>query len=490
MPRLSPRPLGTLPLAWMLTSVFIINAPGCGGDDGSGGGDGAGLRMERPRAYLFPSRFGGGGDAGDGGRSSVSYSGQVFRHLLIDRLKSHLDGLTARVDDGSLAPAAGAGEVVAELDFYYRFDSEVAGELPHGKVTDPPVAMPGGTRWDDVSSGKDLSEKLAGNDPTGQHQTWDQGFIGWPEDGVTSPESLVERWFSRVQELVVARVNGTQGEAPGGGAIARTTVSAQGHDYAQLLQKFLLGAVAYSQGTDDYLDDATPDKGLHQGNAEPDKEGAPYTSLEHAWDEGFGYYGASATNGEPRTGCHDADADGTSALVGECAWGHAVNADKRDRGSAADAKTTFSDEAFAAFLDGRTVIANAGPTLTDAERAALIDARDRAVAAWEKAISATVVHYVNEVLADMDASDAADDSYSFDDHAKHWSELKGFALGLQFNPRSALDAAEFAALHGHLGQAPALPGAASWQPYRQALLDARALLGTAYGFADANVQAW
>ena len=30
----------------------------------------------------------------------------------------------------------------------------------------------------------------------------------------------------------------------------------------------------------------------------------------------------------------------------------------------------------------------------------------------------------------------ADGSYSYANHAKHWGELKGFALGLQFNPWS------------------------------------------------------
>ena len=57
--------------------------------------------------------------------------------------------------------------------------------------------------------------------------------------------------------------------------------------------------------------------------------------------------------------------------------------------------------------------------------------RDAALSAWEKAIAATVVHYINDVIGDMEAED-----YSFYDHAKHWSEMKGFALSFQFNRRS------------------------------------------------------
>ena len=74
----------------------------------------------------------------------------------------------------------------------------------------------------------------------------------------------------------------------------------------------------------------------------------------------------------------------------------------------------------------------------------------------------------------MDASDTGE-GYSFDDHAKHWSELKGFALNLQFNPRSAVSDADFVQLHAHIGQAPSLSGADGWAEYRQGLLDARAL---------------
>jgi hypothetical protein len=389
---------------------------------------------------------------------------------------------------------------VAELNFYHRFDSDAGGELDHGKTVDPSVAE---NSWNDVSSGKDLSAKIAGNDATGQHVVWAEAFAGWTEQGVATPESLVDRWFERIEELVIARAGGQQGLAPGGGPIARATVSPQGQDYAELLQKFLLGAVAFSQGTDDYLDDATDDKGLRQDNAEPDKEGKRYTSLEHGWDEGFGYFGAALNYGaftddeiagkDGRTafksGCNDFDGSGDTSLIGECNWGHAVNAAKRDRGSADSAPTDFTSGAFDGFLDGRTIITNAGGALTTGEATALAEARDRVVGNWEKAISSTLIHYVNEVVADMDASDTGE-GYSFDDHAKHWSELKGFALNLQFNPRSAVSDADFVQLHAHIGQAPSLPGADGWAEYRQGLLDARALLAQAYDFDAANVEGW
>ena len=72
-------------------------------------------------------------------------------------------------------------------------------------------------------------------------------------------------------------------------------------------------------------------------------------------------------------------------------------------------------EAFDAFLAGRALIAEAGGALDDTQLAELRAFRDTAVGAWEKAIAATVVHYINDTLADM-ASFGTDD-YDFLDHA-------------------------------------------------------------------------
>ena len=247
-----------------------------------------------------------------------------------------------------------------------------------------------------------------------------------------------------------------------------------------------MGAVAFSQGADDYLDDDTEGKGLWAQNCTPDKAGKAYTSLEHAWDEGFGYFGAAMNFGafedgdiagkdyarDDWQGVNDADADGKIDLTSELNWGHSVNAQKRDRGSASGAAPTdFTQGAWDGFIAGRTIIANAGGTLTEPEMTDLVAARDQAVSNWEKAISATAVHYVNDVLGDMakpmacevDGAgaqvDADCNAYSFESHAKHWGELKGFALSLQFNPHSPLTDDDFDRLHEVLGDAPVLPDA-------------------------------
>ncbi len=429
---------------------------------------------ELPGSYTFDSRF----DDGSG----VSYSGQTFRHVLIDDMKSHVGGLTDRLDAGWFPQD---GEVVAELDFYFQFDGATSGSLEHGADTTP---APLQVTYDDIASGKDLVGKVAGNDETGQHADWSTDFVGWDADGVTSPESLVRLWFEQIEDQSIAWSAGDYPLGPDGQPVADVYVTADGQDLRQLLQKFLVMSIAFSQGADDYMDDDLASKGLLSQNSVPDQDGKPYTTLEHAWDEGFGYFGASRTyidwtdDEVADLGHLDADGDAAIDLLSEVCWGASVNAAKRDRGGVV--ASSFRQDAWEGFLAGRHLIAGADDLDAD-QLAELQGHRDQAIGAWEAAIAATVVHYINDVLGDMGAFDTAD--YSFEDHAKHWSEMKGFALGLQFNPRSPLSDAQFAELHSYLGTAPALPGDADAADYAQGLLDARALLGSAYGFDAANL---
>jgi hypothetical protein len=268
-------------------------------------------------------------------------------------------------------------------------------------------------------------------------------------------------------------------------------VTPQGQDLNQLLDKFLRVGIAYSQATDDYLDDDLDDKGLLSEHAAYE-DGAAYTALEHGWDEGFGYFGASAWYGGQTleeiagTGCVDHDGDGAIDLLTECNVGHSVNCAKRDAGAVVT--TDMTQRAWTAFLSGRTLLSEtAGQGLSAAQLTELQGYRDEAVLAWEHALAATVVHYINDTLADMSTFDTPD--YVFTDHAKHWSEAKGFALGLQFNPRSQMTDQEFLALHELLGQAPVLPSADAQDQvdYAIGLRTARTLLQTAYGFDADNM---
>jgi hypothetical protein len=439
-----------------------------------------------PATYSFESRF-------VPGQSSVSYSGQVFRQVLIAELNGYIGRLTADIDSGTFVPED--GQVELALDFYYRFDSTTSGQTPLTITTDPGLAQ---AVYDDIGAAN-LTGKIAGNDPVDQHKDWTTEFAGWSEGDAQTPEALVQYWFAKLDDMALDRAAGTIPQGPEGAAITKVYITAQGQDLQQLIQKFLWGAVTLSQGIDDYLDDATEGRGLNSSNLRDGE--AAYSALEHAWDEGFGYFGAARDYGdytdeeiagaggrpEYARGYHDSDNDGAIDLRSEYNFGASTNAAKRDLGSAASAPTDFSRAIFDAFLTGRAIIASAEGELSAEQKTALLAQRDIIVQNWEKAISATVVHYINDVLRDMNAFDTVD--YNFNNHAKHWSEMKGFALGLQFSPFSPLSGAQFVEMHQLMRDAPVLPGAEAAEivQYRADLIAARAILAQAYGFDPANV---
>jgi len=223
-------------------------------------------------------------------------------------------------------------------------------------------------------------------------------------------------------------------------------------------------------------------------------DGDPYTGLEHAWDEAFGYFGASAqydewTAAELAAGpvYRALDSSGGIDFLTEYNFGASVNAAKRDNG--ATAATDFMGTAWTAFRTGRAIITHADGALDTEQMAALTEQRDLAIGAWEMAIAATVVHYINDTLEVMqDYGTAAWTADRFLDLAKAWSEMKGFSMMFQFNPRSPmLD--DFVMFHGLVGDAPVLPdaGETAVSDYEDDLRSARTLLGDAYGFDAANL---
>lgn len=445
-----------------------------------------------PSKYEFSAR-------GDASASSVAYSGQTMRHVLINDLNIFINEQLQNNLDNGFYLGKSAAEVKSGFDFYFRFAESSSQELVL-TTTNPGAKQ---QFYADISTGKDLFGKLAGNDPIGQHKDWNtDAFVGVGAAGSYTPTTYLDALMTELSDHVVEVAGGAQ----------RLDISdlplpiyqtADGRDLKQLIQKFLLGAVAFSQSVDDYLDDDTEGKGLLADHSALE-DGKTYTALEHAWDEAYGYFGAArnyldytdeevANKGgrvEYRS-YNDADGDGTIDFESEFNFGIAVNAAKRDLGSAAGAApTNFSDVIMRAFLKGRHIIATAEGELSAAELTALQAERDIIALNWEKVIAATALHYLNDMLKDITAITAGEGSYQ--DYAKHWSEMKGFALSFQFNPRSPMSDEAFANFHSLVGDAPVLPGAEGVTAediaaYRQAIIEARTLLADAYNFDPANV---
>ncbi len=451
------------------------------------------VELTVPTTYSFDSSL-------NEGEQSVSYTGQTKRHILISDLTSTIKSLS---DDATR-------DVATDLNFFFSYDGSSSDTLNYLYSIDDESITPGPS-YGDISSGKNLIGKIAGEDPV----LIDDEFFGWNEglDATPTPVELVDYFFSQIDAMATDEST-DQISLTGGGstAIDKVYISNTGHDYSQLVQKFLLGAITYSQGTGDYLKtDFSAD------NIEPDATGKPYTTLQHKWDEAFGYFGAArnyndftddeiAAKGgreEFSAGYNDANGDGLIDIRSEVNLGNSSNCAKRDR-KATD-PTDFTKEAFDAFLAGRAIL-NSGETLTADELADLQQAALRVSTTWEKCVAATVVHYINGVIDDMNAF-TTDNSYSslaaYKDHAKHWSEMKGFALGLQFNPDSpfrensaALD--KLKQVLTLMGDAPVLADGTQngvaftggIAQYQADLITARDTLRDTYQFTNNNAEDW
>jgi hypothetical protein len=471
-------------------------------------------------AYSFPSKF-----APFEGLESGIYNGQTMRQVLIEDLKAFIGSLTASIEDGSFEPTD-EGEVVDALAFYYDFDAGSDGEEEFDVSTDP---APHQTTYNDLGN-KNLKGKFAGNDSKTDHKDWTKEFKGWSLDigDTSSPELLLTAWMKLIEANAMASAvgNNTFGVDGSGNVTDKKLgvhMTAAGHDLQQLIQKFLTMAVNFSQGADDYLDDDIDGKGLLAPNTQSGCK--PYSKLAHHWDEGFGYFGAARDNDaykacdiagkckddpEYKGTYFDSNGDGKIDLLSEYNFGHSQNAAKRTYGSTTG--VDFKTAAFDHFVAGRALINNAGAELTEQEMTDLKGHRDTVVSNWEKAVAATAIHYVNDTLGDMakfgemvpkldDAGNEEKDengdtlmvhTYSFTTHAKHWSELKGFALGLQFNPRSPLTSEHFVKFHENVGDAPVLPSATQEEidAYTAALIEARDILRDAYGFDADDASNW
>lgn len=439
------------------------------------------------------------------GNNTVSYTGQVARQVMIEDIKIAIGDITK------------SAEPTVKADLMALFENPsnaLDGNNIQMTVDGYGLAQ---TTYGDISTGKNLIGKIAGGyvDGTGAEAGETSRligeFIGW-NTGLTAgakPFDLVEYLFDQLQGLAASATDVTVSTVAGDETVTKVYVSADGVDYQQLVQKFLLMAVGFSQGTNDYLG---PNRDFSQELTL--ETGKPYTTAEHHFDEGFGYFGASRdyaelTDAQIIAVASDANADGTIDLTSEYNFGQSVNCAKRDVG--ATVATDFTQEAIDGFMTGRTIVAeaSAAQAFTVEQEAALGVAIAKAAGAWEQCIASTVVHYINDVRGDMASFDSGkfanlDNFYSL---AKHWSEMKGFALGLQFSPYSPFrddmgglasiaygnnETATLEDVLSWMGDAPVMADASdvAIADYDAALLKARDVLQAAYGFASENVENW
>jgi hypothetical protein len=324
--------------------------------------------------------------------NSVKYTGQMARHALHDSLK-------ALVKTGD----------VSKMMAYYNGEDNL--EIIAPKSKDDFVVKQ--TMISEIGSGN-LSGKMY------------KGYIpGW--GNLTGPEAI-EHMMTKAGEVE-------------GGFDPDT-----GMDYTQLISKFAMGAVFYNQAVNSYLG-----KKMEIGqkpNNKPYKDGAYYTGKEHSWDEAFGYWGSAAhaltLNAEQNynvakkkdMASADYNGDGVVDVYSEYTYAHAYYASSYDKGG----KTNYLATINQAFINGREIIRDAdGRNLNFDERTKLLAERDVIRDNWQKVIAESVFKYAGSTYKDLVKLETileanGDTIEAFRTYAKHWGELKGFALALQCGP--------------------------------------------------------
>ncbi len=330
--------------------------------------------------------------------NTVSYSGQIARHVLHDNLKV----LAANGNGG-----ANAEEVLAQMMAYYNGDENGLEVLAPASTDDFGFMQ---TNTSEISSGANLEGKF-----------YNGSMNAWP-GSLTGKDVIVD-----MMERAALTNGGVDLE--------------NGLHYPQLISKFTMGAVSFHQAVDNYLDEKL--EADTKPNNEAYSEGAHYTGKEHSWDEAFGYWGAPAhaLSLTPEQAYNiakkadlavaDANGDGVVDMKSEYTFGPAYYAADADKSG----KTQYLHTIMTAFIDGRMIIANAaGEALSDDQRTEL-KAQARIIADnWEKVLAEAAFKYAGSVYNDINKLKEAEDADKADitaDYIKHWGELKGFLMALQ-----------------------------------------------------------
>ena len=392
--------------------------------------------LETPAEFVFESRF-----EEHAGESSVSYSGQVVRNLLVNDIKTQI------------GTDAGSGDATTLL-------SMMANDAPNRMILTSTTPSSMQTKYHDISTShlNDRLDAVSDYILPGYEMNAGDAISAWVTDAVTNGKT-----------------------------------NADGIRLDQMVQKTLWGAVAYWQGTSKYMSKIPNDD-----NTMSD-DGDPYTAMEHHWDESFGYFGAArdyntgySDDNARKTTQNDSNGDGSIDFKTEFNSGWGITAAKRDLVDGVSVDYDFTGTIMNAYLEGRTLIYNQAP-LDE-----ILVQRDIILNTWEKVVAAVTIHYVNDVAADMAALYPADSNAGplsdlSADLNNHWGEMRGYANGLLYNDFKVISDSNLNTILTTMGTSPVYPedGETVFYNYHEMLVTTvKSLLQNAYGFSDEHMANW
>lgn len=227
-------------------------------------------------------------------------------------------------------------------------------------------------------------------------------------------EEMMDNLAAISETTVAGEANGTNGVA----GIVQTgeagpyLMNAKGQEYNQLITKGLMGAVFYHQMTGYYLTDEKIGDALDNSIPKDPEAGKYYTSMEHHWDEAFGYFSSEVT---------------FPTLGTDRFWGGYCNKVDPQLGS--------NEKLMDAFLTGRAAISNDDMVTKNQQR-------DIILTEMERVVAGAAIHYMNKARAEF-ANDAKRNHYL--------SEGTGFINSLRYKPNATITPIEINAIQAELG---------------------------------------
>lgn len=350
----------------IIALVVLILLTGCTEDEPT-------PSVEAPATYTFERN----------GASTVSFSGQTTRIRMGEEFVSALKDFSA-----------------TEAELLEMFGNETAMGGDANPFSDPDLN----------ASEKSIKRKTAASRDFFSANTIESSVI--KADFESWIAAQVTEVFPNQNVLAAA---GTPGQIADGSATRY--VNAQGLEYDQMIGKGLIGALMTDQALNNYLSPAVLDEATNiaDNDSETTSNGSNYTTMEHKWDEAYGYLYGTATDPADPNQTIGADDSFLNKYIGR------VENDPDFTG--------IADEIFSAFKLGRAAIVAGDYELRD-EQAAIIREKISEV------IAIRAVYYLQQGKIGIESG-------SFGPAFHDLSEGYGFIYSLRFTRQPGTGQAYF-----------------------------------------------
>jgi len=219
--------------------------------------------------------------------------------------------------------------------------------------------------------------------------------------------AVFDGWLAEFANDVAPNLGGTASDGVAG-MLDGYQLNAAGQELDQLFFKGLIGAFTLDQIINNYITTIQLDSGTRtvDNTAGTLEDGKPYTTMEHKWDEGFGYLYGQVADVESNFGLPAVNEDTGNLLM------------KYFKKVEENYEPGIAETVYNAFIAGRHAI-----TIAD------YDARDAAATTIKRELSKVIGYYAKHYLSDYIAK-AADNQIAKAHHSL--SEGYGFIFSLQF----------------------------------------------------------